>query len=473
MGYTRAVSWNRREVLGGLGIASASLLLGCHLPQPVETKPLAPSDAIRGWLRDAVGWLAPGFASVHALAVTRRRTVAAIDGLGSGVSRSRFDGVVLSVRDKAGRREQITSDLTQAGVGRAILLLAGTTNRAARLSFGGAPVIVAPKLKGDPRLLDDRALIARVITTDTTTSRIVYTAGLLEIDDTTTWSIAPDHDREQRIVRVRRTATRVAWNGTRPVVGESSIAWAGGIDDRVLTLAELHAATLGATELMTPGSFPEGERELLLDPSVTAAAVDAMARTLFTAEAQRRPELARRSAIVAPMLELVDDPTTPHAYGGFAFDDAGALAAPVTLLGRTSSTLGAGRERRPGGVGRLAAMPSHLRLGASDGDPGNMLIDGFALEGGGRVVLDPSSDRIAISVARARELASGATTGRVFADVELVGTLTGLLASTSGLSRETRAFGLREDIDGEPTWRSIETPWLRCRGSVRTRKGAA
>ena len=470
------MSWNRRELLGGLGTATAALILGCHLPKAQVQQAVAPSDAVRAWLRAAVAWLAPTFPDVHALAVTRRRTTAAIDALGSGVSRSRFDGVVISVRDKAGRRELMSSDLTEAGVARVVLLLLGTVKTAAKLGFGGAPVIGAPKLAGDPSVLDDRELLRRLdgLATDVASSRIIYAAGLLDIDDATTWSVSPEHDREQRVVRVRRTATRVAWNGTRPVVGEATSAWAGGVDDGALSPVELRRAAIDATELMTPGAFEDGVHDLLLEPSVAAAAIDAAVRALFTPRAQRRPEVANRPA-VSSLLTLVDDPTVRGAYGGYAFDDAGAPAAPLALVdgGRFVSALGPGRERRPGHVGPLAAMPSHLRLAPGTGDPLAMLATGFALEGGTSAVVDPTSDRLVLGVARAREMSGGAATGRVFADVELVGSLSALLASVSELSAPTRTIGLRDEVDGEPTWRSIEAPWLRVRGTVRARRRPA
>jgi len=470
------VSWNRRELLGGLGSATAALILGCHLPQRDMAKPIAPSDAVRAWLRDAVAWLAPAFPEVHALAVSRRRITASLDALGSGVARSRFDGVVLSVRDKTGRREQMSSELSATGVSRAVLSLVGTTKASAGLGFGGAPVIVRPKLAGDPAALEDRDLIRRLdpIAADLASSRIIYAAALLDIDDATTWSVAPDHDREQRVVRVRRIATRVAWNGTRPVVGEATRAWVGGVDAGALSPRELHRAALDATELMTPGAFADGEHELLLEPSVAAAAVDAAVRALFTARALRRPEVAGRPP-ASPLISLVDDPTAPGAYGGYAFDDAGSLAAPLALVeaGKVTGALGAGRERRPGHVGPLAAMPSHLRLVPGGGDPEAMLATGFVLEGGGAAVVDASSDRITLGVARARERAAGAATGRVYADVELVGSLSALLASVSELSAPTATFGMREELEGEPTWRSIEVPWLRLRGTVRARRRPA
>ncbi|MDQ3370763.1 MAG: hypothetical protein M3680_35545, partial [Myxococcota bacterium] len=111
---------NRRELLASLGVASASTLLwalGCGgSQQQVRRAPMSSED-VRGWLRDAVARLAAVYPTVHVLAVSRRRSSAAIDVLGTGVSRARRDGLVISVRDKAGTwREQVTSELTAAGV---------------------------------------------------------------------------------------------------------------------------------------------------------------------------------------------------------------------------------------------------------------------------------------------------------------------------------------------------------------------
>jgi hypothetical protein len=99
-----------------------------------------------------------------------------------------------------------------------------------------------------------------------------------------------------------------------------------------------------------------------------------------------------------------------------------------------------------------------------------MLDDGYAIEGGLTAVIDPSSDRVVVAASRAREWKKGKRTGRVFADVELVGELTALLASTSAVSSETRTIPIRDDVDGLPRWRSIEVPWLRILGAVRARR---
>ncbi len=470
----------RRELLGSLGIASAATLLwACGATAPtIRRDPLARDD-IRGWLRDAVARLAAVYPSVHVLAVTRQRTTAAVDVLGTGVARVRRDGVVLGVRDRDGMwREQVTSDLSAAGVLAAVRVLVGPAQQRATISFPEPP----PRPKA-PIALNDLALKARVADVvkrdDVLNSRIVYAASLIDIDDALVWSISPLHDREQRLVRVRKRAVRAAWSGTRPVVCQAEAGWLGGVDDHAIAQADVEAATAGALLLTTPGGFDDGERDVILDPSVTASLVDAGTRAVLTTTAARRPEVTRRLAIgasfAAPMITMVDDPTAAGAYGGFAFDDEGALAMPQPLIegGRVVGILGdrgRGRARRPGHVGGLEPAPSHLRVAPGTVTHEALREDGFALEGGHFAVIDPSTDRVVIGAARARELKGGVETGRVFAEVELVGSLASILAGVRGVGKETAVFPYRDEVDGEPRWRSVEAPYLRTRGFVRGRR---
>jgi predicted Zn-dependent protease len=472
---------NRRELLSGLGIASASTLLwtlGCRSPAR-PARPEQVGGEVRTWLHDAVAKLLATYPHVHILAATRRRTTAAIDVIGTGVSRTRSDGVVIVVRDQAGRREQVTSDLTANGIEAAVRALGG--GQPTPVDFGKPQRFVA-NLPVDPQRVDDQQLLQRVqlLVRDEDNSRIVYSAGLLDIDDTTVWSMARDHDLEQRLVRIRRTSTRVAWNGTRPIASEITAAWSGGLDDRELTPQELGGATASALELMTPGAFADGERAVLLDPSVAASVIDVTTRSLLTSAALRRPEVARRlsTSAASSVLTLVDDPTAPGAYGGFAFDDEGELAAPLTLLdgGKVVGTLadhagkGAGRGRRPGHIGRVEPAPSHLRLEAGTLPSMALLGDGLLLEGGLGAVVDPTSDRIVLSAARAREYRGGHRTGHVYADVELVGDLAPLLAATTAVSSDGGTLAYRDEVEGLPRWRSIQTPFLLTRGTVRARR---
>ena len=496
---------HRREVLATLGVASASSLLfalGCGAPpRPVRRAPQV-SGEVRTWLHDAVARLAATYPFAHALAVSRRRTTAARDVLGAGTAHLHAEGVVLTVRDRDGTwREHASSELSRDAIAAAARAL-GADRQPRPIDFGPPPATPA-----EPPALDDRDLGARLdllLHGDAALARrLVYAAAALDIDDAIVWSVAPGRDLEQRLVRIRQAAVRAAWNGTRPVVRAVERAWSGGLDDQPLTADDLTAASEAALEVFTPGGLDDGERPVVLDPSVVAVVLDAAARGLLTADAARRPEVARRLAdpapLASPLVTVIDDPTAPGAYGGFAFDDEGEPAAPLILLdaGRVAAQLsdraaGApGRGRRPGHLGRVVPSPSHLRLvpgsgtgsgtgtgsGAGSGtgatDLRRLHSDGFILEGGLGARLDLGGDRIRVACTRARELRAGSTTGRLYADVELVGSLTALLSAVDAVDA-TPATSLPRDPAGPfPTWRSISAPALRTRGLIRASRSRA
>jgi predicted Zn-dependent protease len=469
-------------VLATLGVASAQAILAACGAQPkqVRRSTQVASTEVRTWLRDAVSVLrGAGFDGVHVLAVRRQRITAGLDVLGAGVARSASDGVVLSIRDRDGvRREHVTNSLSRDGVADAVKVLAGKA-KPANVDFGMMPALPAVA-KPDPDVLSDGMLVAKVAAMAQAdregSSRIVYSAALIDLDDAHVWSVAPGRDLEQRIVRVRKSITRVAWNGTRPVIAEAARAYSGGVDDIELPADEIVKAREDALALMTPRAFPDGEHQVLLEPGLAAALIDAAVRAMLTSTAASRPEVAARLAKVpsiAPLVTLVDDPRAPGAYGGFELDDAGVVGQPVTLVeqGRIAARLGEGRSRRAGHVGLVEVMPSHLRLMAGTDAQQDLLDQGFALEGLQDVTIDPTSDRVVVSASRARERANKLDSGRVFADVELVGSLAQLLQSISGLSKDMRSIGFREEVHSQPRWRSVETPWVRVKALVRARRG--
>ncbi|MDB4952590.1 MAG: peptidase modulator of gyrase [Myxococcales bacterium] len=483
-------------MLGSLGVASAQALLwACSSrPRPVQ-HPIEVSGQVRNWLHDAVAKLRAEYPFAHALAVSRRRTTAGIDVLGAGVARGRCDGVVLTVRTREGaRREHVTSDLSSTGVDTASRALLSRAVRPATIELGHPQIAPLPfAANQDPRDITDATLLGKVAEMtkrdQELSSRIVYAASLIDIDDANVWSVSEGRDLEQRLVRIRRVLTRVAWNGTRPIVSEASRGWIGGIDAQDLSDAEIANATRGALVLATPSAFEDTERDVLLDPDVAATIIDASARALLTSTALRRPEVARRlaagGAIASPVITLVDDPAVPGGYGSCYFDDEGEPASKLTLLdaGRVVGRLAdraavehesatmAGRGRRPGHIGPIEPAPSNLRLQAGTAAAEDLLDDGYVLQGGLGAVVDAGSDRIVVSVARAIERHGGKDTGRVFADVELVGDFAQLLSSVTAVSITTQTISLRDEIDGQPMWRSIEAPALRLRGMLRARRG--
>ena len=457
-------------MLASLGVASAQAVLwACGAPaKPATRRPTEVNPELRTWLRDAVATLRGAGLDARVVASSRQRTTGAMDVLGAGVARARCDCLVISVRERDGMtREQMTNDLSRDGIMTAVRVLAGKA-KPASVDFGRAPA--AMKVANpDPDLMTDAQVLARVgalaMRDPGLSSRIVYSAAVVDIDDVRVWSVAPGRDQQQRIVRVRKSITRVAWNGTRPVVSEAARAWSGGLDDQDLDDAEVLAAREDALALMTPRAFEEREHTFALEPSVTAAVIDATVHALLTASAASRPEVAKRLAIGAdlksPLLTLVEDPTTPRAYGGFAFDDAGEPAAPVTLIDRGVI---AARIDRP--------SASHLRLAAGNVAPEQLLEAGYRLEGALGTVVDPASDRVVISVARAKEWLGGKRTGRAYADIEIIGQLSKLMTAVNAVSTQTKTIGIRDEVDGQPSWRSIEAPWVRASGMLRARRRA-
>jgi TldD protein len=222
---------------------------------------------------------------------------------------------------------------------------------------------------------------------------------------------------------------------------------------------------------------------VLLDPSVTASLLDAGARALLTSAAARRPEVKRRivtgASVAAPAITLIDDPTVRGAYGGFEYDDEGEPATRITLIdhGTLAGALadhaggGRGRGRRPGHVGPLEPSPSHLRLLPGGAPHSAWRDDGFILEDGAGAIVDPGTTRVVIAASRAREIRAGNPTGRVFADVELVGDLGMLLGAVADVSSNTTSFAVRDEREGEPRWRSIEAPWMRIPLDVKPHPG--
>jgi predicted Zn-dependent protease len=273
---------------------------------------------------------------------------------------------------------------------------------------------------------------------------------------------------------VRRTVSRVAWHGTRPVVSEATRAWTGGIDAQDLTDDEIVGARENVLVLMTPRAFDEAERNFVLGPSVTASVIDAAVRALLTRDAQRIAEVAAGFApgavLGTPTLSVIDDPTVRDTYGSYAFDDRGERATARPLIDHGSIAGRIEHERRPGHVGLAETLPSNLRVLPGNADADNMLDEGVLLEEPVDTLVDPASGRIVIQIARAREWQGGRRTGRMFADVEVIGDTRTLLASIADASRQTRAIGIRDELDGQPRWRSIDAPWLRGRGIVRQRR---
>jgi predicted Zn-dependent protease len=499
--------WNRREVLAGLGVATAAALAGCGGLGP---RPRAPRDRgeVRGWLHDAVARLVGAFPEAAAHAVSVRRTVAASDVVGDALGHGASDGALLVVRDRDGRvREEYTDDLSGDGVRRALEAITdGRVPPATARAFTAPPPL--PTIPSDPVGLGDRGLAHRMGEVRQRldrrlTSRAIYHGVRYELDDTTRWSVTETGAREERLVRVLHTLDVVGWSGTRLLVGRAHRGWRGGLDRHRLADDDLDAAIHAATEVFTPGGLAPTTTAVILDPSLAAALATLLAARLLnnprvaTPSPAPTPDLAAwcvaGAKVASPHLTLRDDPTAADAYAGFGFDDEGTLAAPLTLLDagqiadrladraavRAGAARVAGRGLRAGHLGELAISSSHLRITPGTRDRAALLAgDALILEGARAATLEPDREpgrlRLRLAAARAREIKAGQLTGRVFPEVELVGELATLLGDLEEPGAALATIAERVDDPrgrGGARWRSVEAPHLRTRGLVRPRQG--
>ena len=234
-----------------------------------------------------------------------------------------------------------------------------------------------------------------------------------------------------------------------------------------------------ALALMTPGAFDDGEHDRRARAEVVASIVDAAARALLTTPRARRPEVAQRLAIGrerrvagcharrrsdgrAARTAASSSTTTASRRRRSRWSIAASVVggSPITRGWR-----GRGRRRATSGRSSRAVAPAR-RAGTRRADDARV-DDGFSLEGASRRDRRSGerSRRDRGRSARARS-SGGQRTGRVYADVELVGDLAALLASVIGDAPQRRAtIGIRDERDGLPRWRSIEAPWLRAKGT--------
>ncbi|MEO7329779.1 MAG: hypothetical protein ABI193_14465, partial [Minicystis sp.] len=107
----------------------------------------------------------------------------------------------------------------------------------------------------------------------------------------------------------------------------------------------------------------------------------------------------------------------------------------------------------------------------------------FLLEAGLDASLDRATGQLRIACSRARELKAGTVTGRIYPDIELVGSLTALLTAIDAVARDPVSFALRAPraalVDPATTdpaaarWASISAPALRSHAFVRARRSRA
>jgi predicted Zn-dependent protease len=488
--------WSRREVLAALaaGAASApswSALLGCGgarsapAAPPALPRPPAMAD-LREQLRQVHADLAGRFRAVSVRAEVGRLTRAVVEPEERSFDERGRTSLSLAGFDGTTWFEETAADLGPAAIARATKALAARGGRggAARAAPESAPPR-GPVLRLDPRGRPardwlDRAARLHERSTRMGSSRIVYRVASLEVDDADVLFLGDGRERSQRLVRARAGALFLAWTGSA-ITGEEAVrTGAVGLEVTELADAALARAAEDALTLLTSGQIPPGLRDLVLDPSVAALLVREAAHG-FEADAWARGARAAGLAGRAPVsaaITLRDDPSAA-AYGGYRFDDEGWPGAPTALIERgivrgpladaaSAAALGrprTGHGRRAGPLEPVAPRAAHLILstGARTRDELVAAVgeQGYLVEGGIEGSGDPHAWRVAVRARRAREIAGGRLTGRVYGPVVVAGDVPGLFAAVRGLARDAEVHAWRDSAGGPS---SVSAPSLATRG---------
>ena len=314
-------------------------------------------------------------------------------------------------------------------------------------------------------------------------SRLVYRATAVEVDDSDVLFVGDGRDLAQRLVRTRARVLFLAWTGSMLAAEEATASGALGLEGADISGGEIERAAEGALTLLTSSQMEAGTRELLLDPSVAALLIGCGVARGFEGDAWvrgARADTMLDKAAAAEAVTLHDDATAGRAYGGFRFDDEGWPAAPLALIERgvvrgplcDAAAAAAlrrprtGHGRRVGPLDAVEPRPSHLVLapGTRARDDLIAAVDGqgYLIESGVDGSGDPVSWRAAVRARRAREIARGRLTGRVYGPVVVAGDVPALLGAVRGIDKGVQAFGWRER--GAAV--SVATPSVLTRGWV-------
>ncbi len=429
--------WSRRSVLAALGLTPLLPACGGGGAGHGRDTTAAPSVAsTRSVLRDLVGSMSARFPYAAGLAVISTRSRALSDATETRYEAiTRAEAVFTAVDAEGLRHERRTTDLSPDGLARAAGDLLGAKGGA---DFG-KPRTFRAKLAGDPRRTGrwiERAEQLFDRSRRRGGSRIVYRTAFLDVDDREVAFVGDGRDLLQRIVRARDGVAFVGAAGSTTYTSIAEQAGTGGLDTIAIEDDDLEAAADSALALLTARRAPSGEFDLVLDPTAAAQLVGRCVAPALHFEqweiGASRAATLRDQAIGSELITIVDDPSLPGGYGSHFFDDDGREAMPTTLVDHGVLAVNFARGQRASNVylsGGDAAGHDELMSGVENG---------LLLEGALAAYTDPAHWSVGLRASRAREIASGKLTGRLYGPLLVHGDVPGLLGAARAATRDVR-----------------------------------
>ncbi|HYN63223.1 MAG TPA: TldD/PmbA family protein, partial [Candidatus Limnocylindrales bacterium] len=256
----------------------------------------------------------------------------------------------------------------------------------------------------------------------------------------------------QQIRRANVSLILFVADGSRQEYSYLSRAGTGGLEVTAVGEEDLGEAAAIAGELLRSTSVPPGTYDVVTDPTTTGTIAHeafghGMETDMFLKERARGAEFIGKR-VGSDLVNILDDPTLPGAYGSYFVDDEGQLAAPTQiirdgmLLGGLTDLYSATRL----GIGRTAngrresvQRKAYARMSNTFFTPGqhtpaellSSLDDGLFLCQTENGMEDPKGWGIQIWAHFAREYRGGKPTGRLFSPIAITGYVPEVLADVS------------------------------------------
>lgn len=233
--------------------------------------------------------------------------------------------------------------------------------------------------------------------------------------------------------------------------GTGGLEIARASDEELRALAEEAVALLKA-ERIEPGFY-----DVVFDPSVSGVmAHEAFGHGVETdmfvkGRARAAEYLGKR--VGSPLVNLLDDPTVPGAYGSYRLDDEGELATPTTILregifvqGLTDlySAFKLGIPRTANGRRQGYDHKAYARMSNTFFAPGSTPVEeligglerGVYLRKTSSGMEDPKGWGVQVEAHIGEEIVNGRRTGRLFCPVGITGYVPDILASVSAVGND-------------------------------------
>jgi TldD protein len=256
----------------------------------------------------------------------------------------------------------------------------------------------------------------------------------------------------QQIRRTNMALIVFVSDGSRQEYGYVARSGTGGMELLAVDDEDLQTAATTAAELLGSGSVPAGTYDVVTDPSTTGTIAHeafghGMETDMFLKERARGAEYIGRR-VGSDLVNVVDDPTLPGAYGCYFIDDEGLPSAPTQIIrdgilqgGLTdlysATRLGIARTangRRESVLRKAYARMSNTFFERGQHTPEEVLAsldNGLLLCQTENGMEDPKGWGMQIWTHYAREYRGGKPTGRLFSPVAMTGYVPDVLSDVS------------------------------------------